>query len=142
MGESSPLVDSRYVEDYEETVTSSACGCFQGLCSGLRRSYTHKQLVHNQDQEVKEDGWFVEKVKELREISELLAGPRWKNFIRRFSVRGCYKKRSRMQCHYDPQSYALNFDDGIEREANVAYPDFLARYAASVQMNKVDLGRT
>ena len=34
--------------------------------------------------------------KKLKEISEVLAKPKWKNFIRRFSINGINKKRRSM----------------------------------------------
>ncbi|KAJ6915230.1 hypothetical protein NC651_017272 [Populus alba x Populus x berolinensis] len=140
IGESSPLVDTLYAEDYEEAVTSSWCGCFQGFCCRPRRGSSNgmeRNLMLKQEEVMIKDGWLVEKVKKVKEISEILAGPKWKNFIRRFSNNN--KKRSRMQCQYDPQSYALNFDEGFGREVDSEYPDFSARYAAPVGISNGEL---
>lgn len=53
-------------------------------------------------------------VMKIREWSELVAGPRWKTFIRRFnrnrSGAGSGSKHANFQ--YDPLSYAMNFDEG------------------------------
>ncbi|KAL1541518.1 hypothetical protein AAHA92_25729 [Salvia divinorum] len=46
----------------------------------------------------------------IREWSELVAGPRWKTFIRRFNRNRSGGKHANFQ--YDPLSYAMNFDDG------------------------------
>ncbi|KAG6403946.1 hypothetical protein SASPL_136180 [Salvia splendens] len=46
----------------------------------------------------------------IREWSELVAGPRWKTFIRRFNRNRSGGKHSNFQ--YDPLSYAMNFDNG------------------------------
>nr|XP_043618053.1 uncharacterized protein LOC122589795 [Erigeron canadensis] len=46
-------------------------------------------------------------LKKLREWSEIVAGPKWKTFIRRFNYN---KHSSYAKYQYDPQSYALNFD--------------------------------
>ena len=32
--------------------------------------------------------------------------------------------------HYDPQNYALNFEDGEERESDSPRADFVAQFAA------------
>ncbi|KAJ6743893.1 STRESS INDUCED PROTEIN [Salix viminalis] len=141
ISESSPLVDTLYAEDYEEAVASSCCGCFQGFCCRPRRGSSNNGMEGNamlkQEEAVIKDGWLVEKVKKVKEISEVLAGPKWKNFIRSFS--NYNKKRSRMQYQYDLQSYALNFDEGFDREVDAEYPDFSARYAAQVRISKGDL---
>ncbi|KAK3211582.1 hypothetical protein Dsin_016288 [Dipteronia sinensis] len=136
-------------EDYEEGLRSNGCGCFPGLCfrwkkrnnnngGGGNTYLLHHQQQQQQEQETRES-WLVRKAKKVREISELLAGPKWKTFIRRFSVNNSnnnnnYNKKSRMQFHYDPQSYKLNFDDGICREDEEVnqHVDFSARFASPV----------
>ncbi|KAF5748149.1 hypothetical protein HS088_TW04G00099 [Tripterygium wilfordii] len=129
ISETSALTDSEYEEDYEETPSPSfCCGCFKGLYFGHK--YRKAYLLHQQE-ETRQESWLVTKTKKMREISEVLAGPRWKNFIRSFSSNGVSKKR-RMQFQYDPKSHALNFDDGIEREV-----EFMARFAGSVGSNRV-----
>lgn len=49
-------------------------------------------------------------VMKIREWSELVAGPRWKTFIRRFNRNRSGGKHANFQ--YDPLSYAMNFDEG------------------------------
>ncbi|OAY53636.1 uncharacterized protein LOC110610321 [Manihot esculenta] len=127
INESSPTAETHYNEDNEEEFTSSGCCCF---CWKRNKKGSQRYLLSRQE-EIK-DVWLVEKARKIKEISEVLAGPRWKNFIRRFSVPGFNKKRKRMQYQYDPQSYALNFDDGFDKETDVAYPDFSARFATPV----------
>ena len=129
----------------EELVQTSSCGCFWGLYSrvvpcgrnnnGIRGRYLLQQG------EAARESWLVQNVKKVRELSEVLAGPKWKNFIR--SIGSIYKKR-RVQAQYDPQSYALNFDEGVGREVeNPAYLHFSsAGYAAStLGMNKGKTGQ-
>ncbi|KAL4650781.1 hypothetical protein ACB092_01G113100 [Castanea dentata] len=107
--------ENDYVEDYEEIGTSSCCGCFQGL---------------------KKEDWLVNKMRQVKEFSELLGGPKWKNFIRLFSMHGINKKR-RVQFQYDLQNYALNFDDGINGEVeDDAYLDFMPQYVAPLGITK------
>lgn len=53
---------------------SLSCRPRQASKSGIERHLMHQQ------EEIKKDGWLVEKVKKVREISEVLAGPKCKNF--------------------------------------------------------------
>nr|XP_010929101.1 uncharacterized protein LOC105050685 [Elaeis guineensis] len=91
-------------------------------------------------------GWRT--LMKVREWSEMLAGPRWKTFIRR--VRR-YARRGgsggglpRSRFGYDPLSYSLNFDDGMDSETDddVAHRGFSARYVAPPLSTKssMDLG--
>ncbi|KDP33548.1 hypothetical protein JCGZ_07119 [Jatropha curcas] len=139
---SSPLAETGYCfEDCEEQAAayfSSSCCC----CFYLKRNSngSRRYLLGRKQEEIdNKESWVVEKAKKVKEISEVLAGPKWKNFIRRCSsVHGygfCSKKTSKMQYQYDPQSYALNFDDGIDKELEDSFPGFSARYATP-------LGRT
>jgi hypothetical protein len=116
------LEELEYVEDYDvEKITSSSCGCFRGIClrwrtnnDGIRGRYLLRQRQRGEE---KEENWLVNKMtrkmKQLSE-SEVLGRPKWKEFRGCFGMQGMNKKR-RMQFQYDPQSYALNFDDGIHR---------------------------
>lgn len=66
----------------------------------------------------------------VREWSELVAGPKWKTFIRRFN-----KNRSKTnKFNYDPMSYSLNFDDGPgvndQSEDDSLFRDFSSRFAS------------
>ncbi|XVF35643.1 hypothetical protein REPUB_Repub18cG0163700 [Reevesia pubescens] len=129
--------DDGYSQEFEETFPSSGCGCFRGLCWWRRRNSNggHGHLL--QGEEIRSESWLKKKGKKLKEISEVLAGPKWKNFIRRFSIYGISKKRrSMMQFQYDPQSYELNFDEGIHREDNAGFRDFSARFAAPAGIHK------
>ncbi|KAG9448741.1 hypothetical protein H6P81_008706 [Aristolochia fimbriata] len=89
-----------------------------------------------------DDRWWKRGWRRVREWSELVAGPRWKTFIRRFKkkVRGG-GKQSKFQ--YDPLSYALNFDEGqmadMEDDGG-GYKDFSSRYAPASAKSSMDLG--
>ncbi|KAL5783058.1 hypothetical protein ACOSP7_008087 [Xanthoceras sorbifolium] len=157
ISETSPLrEEDDGFEEYEEGLRSNGCGCFQGLCFRWKRrnnnggggnTYLLHHQQHQQQQQVQEqeirESWLVRQAKRIREISELVAGPKWKTFIRRFSVNinsnnnnnnNNKNKRRRMQFQYDAQSYKLNFDDGICREdqENNKHVDFSARFACPV----------
>lgn len=131
--------ENDYVEDYEEIGTSSCCGCFQGLrfrwFPNDNGGGTYRYLIRQQGGEKKED-WLVNKMRQVKQFSKLLGGPKWKNFIRLFSMHGINKKR-RVQFQYDLQNYALNFDDGINGEVeDDAYLDFMLRYVAPLGITK------
>ncbi|KAJ9184062.1 hypothetical protein P3X46_007843 [Hevea brasiliensis] len=131
ISESSPIAENHCNEDYEKAVTFSGCCCFHGLC--WKRNNNHGYLLSKQE-EIK-DIWFVEKARKLKEISEALAGPKWKNFIRWHG----FNKKRRMKYQYDPHSYALNFDDGIDKEVEVSYPDFSARFATPFGLYEAEM---
>ncbi|XP_039025898.1 uncharacterized protein LOC120159369 [Hibiscus syriacus] len=127
VNETRPIRDDEYTHYFKDTSSSSGCGCFGRFCWWRRN--TSGYMVQVQSEEVRRESWVKRKAKKLREISEILAGPRWKNFIRRFSSYGINKRRRSMmtQFQYDPRSYQLNFDQG---EAGAGFPDFSARFAA------------
>lgn len=88
-------------------------------------------------------GCLTEASMKLRDWSELLAGPRWKTFIRRFNKNSRHlggSTRLGVKFQYDPLSYALNFDESPDADAG--FRDFSSRFAApslSVK-SSMDLG--
>ncbi|KAK9280312.1 hypothetical protein L1049_014000 [Liquidambar formosana] len=148
ISELSPLEenDDCVEDDYEETFTGCGCGWLWQLC--FRRKHgSYRYLLQQQGE--KRESWFVEKVKKVKQVSEVVAGPKWKNFIRRFrgycnnnNNNNNNNKRRMHQFQYDPRSYALNFDDGvIDREVDGAHLGFSARFAAPIKINNGELGR-
>ncbi|KAG8378956.1 hypothetical protein BUALT_Bualt07G0038400 [Buddleja alternifolia] len=83
----------------------------------------------------------------IREWSEIVAGPRWKTFIRRFNRNrsGGGGGNKHVNFQYDPLSYAMNFDEGpgqngnFEEEGDDGYysRNFSSRYAKG----SMDLGK-
>ncbi|MED6108513.1 hypothetical protein PIB30_024693 [Stylosanthes scabra] len=86
------------------------------------------------------DRWWARGFMKVREWSEIVAGPRWKTFIRRFnrsrsggSNAGRYGQVGKYQ--YDPLSYALNFDEGLGQNGDSddqsfqGFRNFSSRYA-------------
>ncbi|KAF2312994.1 hypothetical protein GH714_008635 [Hevea brasiliensis] len=108
------------------------------LCWKRNNNGSHRYLLSKLEEI--NDGWFVERARKLKEISEVLAGPRWKNFIRRFTKVHGFNKKRRTQYQYDPQSYALNFDDGIDKDAEDAFPDFQLDFQLQLGCTKANWG--
>lgn len=83
------------------------------------------------------DRWWtrgVESLKKIREWSEIVAGPKWKTFIRRFNRNRSGGSRN-AKFQYDALSYSLNFDEGPARDSNseesdVRLRDFSSRYVS------------
>ncbi|XP_027359516.1 uncharacterized protein LOC113868147 [Abrus precatorius] len=67
----------------------------------------------------------------VREWSEIVAGRKWKTFIRRFRNNGRARAAQHGSFRYDPLSYALNFDDGIAAgDDGYGYGGFSTRFAS------------
>lgn len=112
--------------------TSSRC-CF---CIPASSAWWERMRANQNN-----DSWWSRGFKafyKLREWSEIVAGPRWKTFIRRFNRNrsggggssGAGRHHGKFQ--YDPLSYALNFDEGKEDEDDEVggFRDFSTRFAS------------
>ncbi|KAL1563464.1 hypothetical protein AAHA92_05927 [Salvia divinorum] len=101
-------------------------GCFRGFCFGRDDgNYLLQESVH-------EKAWLATQFQKLKQWSEVVAGPKWKNLIRKI---GRYKKQPPFQ--YSPESYALNFAADQE-DANPLH-SFSARFGPSVPVNHAAL---
>lgn len=131
VSETSPLNDEiDLIEEYGD----GGCSCFGGLCLD-RRGQGRYLLQQQEDEEVIREIWSRERAKKIKEFSEVVAEPKWKNIIKRLSLNNKKISASKMQFHYDPQSYKLNFDDGINGEFDDGHVGFSARYAGPVVIN-------
>lgn len=89
------------------------------------------------------DRWWSRGFMKVREWSEIVAGPRWKTFIRRFNRNRSGGLRNDGKYQYDPLSYALNFDEGpgqngdFEVDDYVGLRNFSTRYAAATPLKSV-----
>ncbi|KAI3976298.1 hypothetical protein MKX01_021840 [Papaver californicum] len=113
----------------------------RGCCRGNWLS-SWERIRENNDQ----DRWWSKGIsvfKKIREWSELVAGPKWKPFIRKFNKKG---NQHHGKFKYDPLDYARNFDEGRQNgnfDDNFGYPDFSSRYASIPNSCKssMDLGK-
>eukprot|EP01018_Ginkgo_biloba_P039964 Gb_19813 [translate_table: standard] len=116
--------------------------CFQRM---IRRLIS----VENSTANVEEEGqnWWqkgmCKSVSKAREWPETVADEtasccevkvKWKSFLRRLKSKGkrIYNRNSKPgRFHYDPLSYALNFDEGNRFEADYSYQSFSARFGTA-----------
>lgn len=94
---------------------TSSLSCFRLFCCFDTHDSESAGFLYQQPSGdlINQDTWIMKRVKSVKEYSELVAGPKWKNFIRRFSKKPKWKNSSNTTpFQYDPQSYALNFNDG------------------------------
>lgn len=122
----------------EPEILESGCGCFRSFwCTGQRRV-----VIGNSDDRsylLTERGehrelWVVKQLKKLKEVSELIAGPKWKNFLRKIGAYCNNRVKRRKDFRYDSYDYALNFDVGIDEDDNEygAGLGFSSRFAPPV----------
>ncbi|KAI4344232.1 hypothetical protein L6164_011482 [Bauhinia variegata] len=126
--EGKPLMeDEEYMNEHEDV--SCGCGCFR-IC-GLKWWRSNDGDEGNrllQNGERGKEGWVIEQLKKAKEFSEVIAGPKWKTFIRKISGYGKNRQKNRFQ--YDERSYALNFNSGTQSEDEDMPPSFSARFSA------------
>ncbi|KAI3954647.1 hypothetical protein MKW98_019778 [Papaver atlanticum] len=120
-------------------------GC---CCGNWLPSWERIRDNYNNDQD--QDGrWWSKGIsvfKKIREWSELVAGPKWKTFIRKFNKKGGNQYHQGKKFKYDPLDYARNFDEGRMNgnfDDDFSYPDFSSRYASIPNSCKssMDLGK-
>ncbi|KAK9669408.1 hypothetical protein RND81_13G127600 [Saponaria officinalis] len=143
-------------ESFTANSSSSCCSFFP--CFGPRPSPAQcgsssspsvwKRLRQTAAAEGKWWAGPVSGLKKAREWSEIIAGPKWKTFIRRFNKIGSVKTTSvgSGKFQYDAFSYSLNFDEGrgyngkLDDESGY-FPDFSSRFASiNSCKNSVDFG--
>ncbi|XP_076913372.1 uncharacterized protein LOC143571971 [Bidens hawaiensis] len=125
MASESPPTNSQFL-----LINRRCCFCIPYL--------THKPPSSSPDHNSHKSLWSrgLQTLKRIREWSEIVAGPRWKTFIRRFKSSTFNRQNSKFQ--YDPLAYALNFDEGAlesgdsEMENDLLVRNFSSRYAAPI----------
>ncbi|XP_071699175.1 uncharacterized protein [Rutidosis leptorrhynchoides] len=130
-----PIIMENDNEATYDDETTSSNGCFRLFCcfDTSRDGETAGFLYHQPNgggDLINQDTWIMKRAKSLKQYSEIVAGPKWKNFIRKFSKKPKNRSNANTQFQYDPQSYALNFNDGDVHEDDDLLPrSFSTRYA-------------
>ncbi|XP_057767894.1 uncharacterized protein LOC130988138 [Salvia miltiorrhiza] len=121
---------------YDETAAGSGGGCsFRRFCCGGDEDEGHRSLLG--EKEGGAEWWFVAKLKKLRELSEVVAGPKWKNLIRKMG-RICNSRKqnkSAVESRYSPESYALNFSGDANEDDQELSHSFSTRFATGFAIN-------
>ena len=128
------------VDDHEEEVWGKGCDWFSLFCLNWRRNDIDETdtLLHQSGEHT--ETWWKSKLEKLKEASEKLAGPKWKNFIRKMSGY-CNKRKTRNnKFQYDPYSYALNFDNAADKEGDDLLQYFPSRFAAPFEDERQGAG--
>lgn len=112
--EGNDISNDYYDYDNEEFVSSTGCGCFRLFYNVDTRQQNGEStafIYHRSGDVLDNENWLIYRLKRLKEFSELVAGPKWKNFIRSFSKK---PRKGNSAFQYDPESYALNFNDNCD----------------------------
>lgn len=117
------VAQSDPTRDPETHYDRRCCSCFPSFRSRSSTavgysSWGRIRTVEDSNHSGDEPRWWIRATLKIREWSEIVAGPRWKTFIRRFNRdprRGRDWDASE-KFQYDPLSYSLNFDDDDEDE--------------------------
>ncbi|XP_010524310.1 PREDICTED: uncharacterized protein LOC104802406 [Tarenaya hassleriana] len=129
-------------DDMHEAMFAKRGCCFMLPCLGSSQPSAAGsvwwQRIRTVDKCEAEERWWYRRWRKTREWSELVAGPRWKTFIRRFGRHrgscgggGISARQDHGTFQYDPFSYSLNFDDGGQNghfDDGFPYRDFSARF--------------
>ncbi|KAG2668478.1 hypothetical protein I3843_15G157200 [Carya illinoinensis] len=128
--------DEDHMNEHEEAVSSGGCCCLglMGFRWGQSNERESKHLLQVNKGERKETWWMKQLIK-VKQGTEFVAGPKWKTFLRKISAFGNHKNKKKHGngFQYDPQAYALNFDNGFDDgdQEDGFVLDFRSRFAAT-----------
>ncbi|KAK6913143.1 hypothetical protein RJ641_022744 [Dillenia turbinata] len=163
LGDKSHLQSDNHnnIDDIDADFSKGGC-CFWTPCLGSGRpssaggsfwweriSFADHNNANSSTIDDDEKWWSIglNALKKIREWSEIVAGPKWKTFIRRFrKSTGIVGGKHGGKFQYDPLSYALNFDEGQNGnldDDNYVYRNFSSRYASipASAKSSMDLGK-
>ncbi|PIN20308.1 hypothetical protein CDL12_06988 [Handroanthus impetiginosus] len=129
-----PVFPTTYAarDHHDDTAATTGCGCFRRFCFGRDEDESYSYLLREREGRVPhKEFWILTILKKLKELSELVAGPKWKNLIRKIGKICNSRKYNKptMQFQYSPETYALNFaGDHQEDDANLLH-SFSTRFA-------------
>ncbi|KAK8602069.1 hypothetical protein V6N13_058270 [Hibiscus sabdariffa] len=105
-------LDGHRVE-YEDEVRGNECSCFSLFCFKWRpfNDFDESDKLLHRRGEWHTGTWWKSKLNKMKQVSERIAGPKWKNFIRKVSGSWQKSKCQKNRFQYDPCSYALSFDN-------------------------------
>ncbi|ESQ49955.1 hypothetical protein EUTSA_v10021620mg [Eutrema salsugineum] len=152
--QSSPISEMDDNDDMHEALLAKRGCCFLMPClassqPSSRGGSVWWQRISTADKREPDERWWICGWRKMREWSELVAGPRWKTFIRRVGRNHCCgggragnsgggcgaipNRSDHRKFRYDPLSYSLNFDDGKQTghfDDEFPYRDYSMRFAA------------
>ncbi|KAG7550678.1 hypothetical protein ISN45_Aa06g014410 [Arabidopsis thaliana x Arabidopsis arenosa] len=143
--QSFPISEMDATDEMHEAMFAKRGCCFLLPCLGSSQPSGPNgsvwwQRIRTVDKLEPDERWWVSGWMKMREWSELVAGPKWKTFIRRFGrnhccggVDGGCNRPEHVSFRYDSWSYSLNFDDGKQTghfEDEFPYRDYSMRFTA------------
>ncbi|KAF8005972.1 hypothetical protein BT93_K0298 [Corymbia citriodora subsp. variegata] len=137
--EADPMIEEGSSPGRASSSSSLCCNhCFGFRRPGRTRPFSSSSFWERIGSSHFDRQWWapgLRVLKKLREWSEVVAGPRWKTFIRRFSrsrsigaAGGAHDQNRHGRFNYDPMSYALNFDEGPGHDPHLDDEDYFRRY--------------
>ncbi|XP_022134303.1 uncharacterized protein LOC111006597 [Momordica charantia] len=133
-----------HADDLHESAFASRSCCLWLPCLRSNPSQAGSMWWERIRTSEHDDDWWLRGWRRIRGWSEIVAGPKWKTFIRQFNK----SPRNRQSTfRYDPLSYSLNFDEGPVRDdpfyEDHKRRDFSTRFAAmpSSAKSSMDLGK-
>ncbi|KAL0681052.1 hypothetical protein Bca4012_047899 [Brassica carinata] len=146
--QSFPISEMDTTDDMHEAMFAKRGCCLFLPCLGSSQPSSHGgsvwwQRIRTVDKLEPDERWWMSGWSKMREWSEILAGPKWKTFIRRVGRSHCCggvgdgggggNRTDQVDFRYDSWSYSLNFDDGKQTghfEDEFPYRDYSMRFTS------------
>ncbi|CAN8256280.1 unnamed protein product [Cochlearia groenlandica] len=152
--QSFPISEMDATDDMHEAMFAKRGCCFILPCLGSSQPSNHGgsvwwQRIRAVDKLEPDERWWISGWNKMRGWSEIVAGPKWKTFIRRLGRNRCCggggrgggygggdggcNRPDQVSFRYDSWSYSLNFDDGKQTgrfDDEFPYRDYSMRFTA------------